>query len=269
MLGAIIGDIVGSRFEFANIKSKQFDFLNESCYFTDDTVMTVAIAQAIVMSKNDFASLGSNAQKYMLQFGHRYPNCSYGGNFDQWLWSDNPQPYNSYGNGSAMRISPVGLFAKSEPEVKKFARDVTAVTHNHPEGIKGAEAVAMAIYWARCGMSKEEIFDKLAANYYPEIKTEKLSYKNLLSDYSWNYGYGSVACQSSVPQSLVCFNESTGFEDAIRMSISIGGDSDTIAAMVGGIAEAYYKIPQDIVKKAIAYLPDEFVDVIVKFYKLI
>ena len=269
MLGAIIGDIVGSRFEFDNIKSKEFTFLDDSCFFTDDTVMTVAIAKAIISCKNGAASLGSKVKANMLEFGRKYPDRGYGSHFEQWLYSDNHQPYNSYGNGSAMRISPVGFFATSEPEIKSYSYAATAVTHNHNEGLKGAEAIAMSIYWARCGMSKAEIFDRLALDYYPEIKTDKLSYKNLIKNYSWNYGQGSVTCQSSVPQALVCFNESINFEDAIRMAVSIGGDSDTIAAMVGGIAEAYYGIPNDIKKKALTFLPSTFIDIINEFYELV
>ena len=269
MLGAIIGDIVGSRFEFDNIKSKDFALLDRRCEFTDDTVMTVAVAKAIITCKGDLSSLADVAKDCMLELGNNYPGRGYGGHFQQWLWSKNPQPYNSYGNGSAMRISPVGFFAKTESEIKAYSLAVSAVTHNHPEGIKGAEAIAMAIFWAHKGMNKAEIFDKLATNYYPEIKTEQLSYKNLVKNYSWNYGLGSVTCQSSVPQALVCFNESTDFEDAIRNAVSIGGDSDTIAAMVGGIAEAYYGIPEDIQNNAIEFLPYEFIDIINRFYKLI
>lgn len=267
MLGAIIGDIAGSRFEFRNIKSKNFELLNQECTFTDDTVMTVAIAKALLQCPNDTVSFGQNVVCLMQSFGRRYPHRGYGGHFASWIWNDKPQPYFSYGNGAAMRISPVGFFAKSEMEIKDYSFAATSTTHNHPFSIQGAEAVAMAIFWARQGLNKKEIFDRLAENYYPELKTPELSYANLLANYSWNYGDGSVTCQSSVPQALACFSEAVDFEDAIKTAISIGGDSDTIAAMVGGIAEAYYGIPEDIAARAKAYLPDEFIKVINDFYE--
>lgn len=266
MLGAIIGDIAGSRFEFDNIKSKDFDLLNVMCDFTDDTVMTVAIAKALLQCNHGLRLwLDEITVRTMQTFGRKYPHRGYGGHFGKWLMSDHPQPYNSYGNGAAMRISPVGFFAQSEAEVRNLSRIVTCTTHNHPEGVKGAEAVAMAIYWARQGMDKKEIFARLSENYYPELKTPELSYDNLLKNYGWHYGSGSVSCQSSVPQALACFNESTDFEDAIRTAISIGGDSDTIAAMVGGIAEAYYGIPNDIANRAKTFLPNEFIRIINDF----
>lgn len=269
MLGAIIGDIAGSIYEFDNVKTKNFSFLDEKCSFTDDTVLTVAVAKAILLSQSDLTQLAENAKQCLWEFGRKYPNRGYGGSFYNWLKTQNPQPYNSFGNGSAMRVSPVGFFAQTEEEVRKFSLAVTAVTHNHPEGVKGAEAIALAIFLARAGKSKTEIFDTLAERYYPEIKTEELSYDNLLKNYSWEYGSGSVTCQSSVPQALVCFNVSTDFEDAIRTAISIGGDSDTIAAMVGGIAEVYYGIPEKIKQTALTFLPEEMVGILDEFYRLI
>ncbi len=267
MLGAIIGDIVGSRFEFHNTKKKDFDFFDAGCDFTDDTVMTVAVAAALMSSKN-LTELKANTVASMRKFGRAYPHRGYGGMFMEWLYTDDPQPYNSFGNGSAMRISPVGFLARTEEAVKKLSAAVTAVTHNHQEGLKGAEAIAMAIYWARQNEDKEEIFKFIAKYYYPELKTEALTYESLHRDYSWEYGLGSVTCQSSVPQAIACFHESEGFEDAIRLAVSIGGDSDTIAAMVGGIAEAYYGIPEEIEKQAYAFLPEEFKTVIAKLRKI-
>ena len=267
MLGAIIGDIVGSRFEFHNTKHKDFDFFDEKCHFTDDTVMTVAVAEALLSSKSLF-ELKQNTVACMRKFGQAYPHCAYGGMFRHWLNTENPQPYNSFGNGAAMRISPVGFLARSVEDVKKLSKAVTAVTHNHPEGLKGAEAIAMAIYWARQNENKEDIFQFIARYYYPELKTEELTYNSLHKNYSWEYGLGSVTCQDSVPQAITCFQESEDFEDAIRKAVSIGGDSDTIAAMVGGIAEAYYGIPEEIEKQAYAFLPEEFKAVIAKFRKI-
>ena len=266
MLGAIIGDIAGSRFEFNNTKRKDFNLLDDKCYFTDDTVMTVAVAAALMTSRS-FAELRENTVLCMRKFGRAYPHRGYGGMFANWLYTDNPQPYNSFGNGSAMRISPVGFLARSAGDVKKLSAAVTEVTHNHPEGLKGAEAIAMAIYWARQNEDKEEIFQFIAKYYYPELKTEALTYKCLHEEYGWDYGLGSVTCQSSVPQAIACFRESESFEDAIRLAVSLGGDSDTIAAMVGGIAEAYYGIDEQTERRALAFLPDEFKTIISKFRK--
>lgn len=266
MLGAIIGDIVGSRFEFHNTKRKDFDFFNAGCTFTDDTVMTVAVAEAIMSSKNT-AELKQNTVACMRRLGQAYPHRGYGGMFGQWLITENPQPYKSFGNGAAMRISPVGFLARSAEAVKKLSAAVTEVTHNHPEGLKGAEAIAMAIYWARQNEDKEDIFQFIARYYYPVLKTRELTYESLHENYSWEYGLGSVTCQDSVPQAIACFHESKSFEDAIRLAVSIGGDSDTIAAMAGGIAEAYYGIPKEIEECAYTFLPEEFKTVIEKFRK--
>lgn len=266
MLGAIVGDIAGSRFEFDNIKTKDFTLLHAACEFTDDTVMTVAVAKAI-LDCDDFAALPALTVKYMRDFGQRYPNRGYGGSFARWLRCDDPKPYWSYGNGAAMRISPVGFLCDSEAEIKTYSHAVTAVTHDHPEGLKGAEAVATAVFLARLGQSKEEIFECLSKDYYPELKSKELTYPYMLEHYHWGYGDGSVTCQSSVPQALACFYLSTGFEDTVRTAVSIGGDSDTIAAMAGGIAEAYYGIPEEIAARARTFLPQEFLDVLAAFYK--
>ncbi len=268
MLGAIIGDIVGSRFEFHNTKHKDFDFFDERCHFTDDTVMTVAVAEALLSSKS-LSELKTNTVTCMRRFGQAYPHRGYGGMFSQWLITENPQPYKSFGNGAAMRISPVGYLARSVEDVKKLSEAVTSVTHDHPEGLKGAEAIAMAIYWARQNEDKEEIFQFIAKYYYPTLGTGELTYDFLHKKYSWEYGLGSVTCQDSVPQAIVCFHESESFEDAIRLAVSIGGDSDTIAAMVGGIAEAYYGIPEDIEVQAGRFLPEEFKAVIKRFRKVV
>ena len=167
MLGAIIGDIVGSRFEWNNNRSKEFDFLTYKCFTTDDSIMSLAIAQAILVSKPDYSDLSKNAVECMQSVGRNYPNCGYGGSFYRWMFSDNPQPYNSYGNGAAMRVSAVGFAAESLEETKRLSKLVTEVTHNHPEGIKGAEATAVAIYMAKTGSSMLEIRDYIDKHYYP------------------------------------------------------------------------------------------------------
>lgn len=256
MLGAIIGDIVGSRFEWHNIKSKEFEFLTYKCSPTDDSIMTLALAQAILVSKPDYSDLSQNAVECMQRVGRNYPDCGYGGKFRRWMFSSNPQPYNSFGNGAAMRVSPAGFAATSLEEAKVLARKVTEVTHNHPEGLKGAEATAAAIYMARTGSSILEIRDYIDRNYYPM----NFTLDGIRKDYRFD-----VTCQGSVPQALMAFFESTGFEDAIRNAISIGGDSDTIAAICGGIAEAYYGIPSDIRKHALTFLDERLLQILVVF----
>ena len=254
MLGAIIGDIVGSRFEWHNIKSKEFEFLTYKCSPTDDSIMTLALAQAILVSKPDYSDLSQNAVECMQRVGRNYPDCGYGGKFRRWMFSSNPQPYNSFGNGAAMRVSPAGFAATSLEEAKVLARKVTEVTHNHPEGLKGAEATAVAIYMARTGSSILEIRDYIDQNYYPM----NFTLDGIRKDYRFD-----VTCQGSVPQALMAFFESTGFEDAIRNAISIGGDSDTIAAICGGIAEAYYGIPDEFKEECRKRLPDDMLEILV------
>lgn len=223
MLGAIIGDIVGSRFEWNNHKDKEFEFLTYKCFPTDDSIMSLAIAQAILVSKSDHSDLSKNAVECMQSVGRNYPDCGYGGSFQEWIFSDNPKPYNSYGNGAAMRVSAAGFATESLEEAKVLSKLVTEVSHNHPEGIKGAEATAVAIYMAKSGSSMLEIRDYIDKNYYPMDFT--------LDEIRDSYQFNET-CQETVPQALEAFFESTGFEDAIRNAISIGGDSDTLAAIV-------------------------------------
>lgn len=265
MIGAIIGDIVGSRFEFNNHRDKRFELFTEESSVTDDSIMTLAVAKAIMETEkafgrasasadarevdDDYCSLlGKMAVKYMQEIGRRYPRCGYGARFARWLFSDNPKPYNSFGNGAAMRISPVGFVARTEEEARKLSEAVTGVTHNHPEGLKGAEAVAIAIYMARMGCSKDQIREKIERLYYPLDFT----LEGIRDTYKFN-----ETCQGTVPQAIQAFLESTSFEDAIRNAISIGGDSDTLAAIAGGIAEAYYGVPEELKQKALSYLDAE------------
>ena len=259
MLGAIVGDIVGSRFEFRNHKNKEFDFLVNNCFPTDDTIMSLAIASAILLSDKNYKDLGSNAIKCMQGIGRKYPYCGYGKSFSEWIFSDNPQPYNSWGNGAAMRISPVGFVAKDIDEVKRLSKTVTEVTHNHIEGLKGAEATAVAILLARQGLEKDKIKRYITDNYYDINFT--------LDGIRENYKF-HVSCQKSVPQALEAFFESNSFEDAIRNAISIGGDSDTIAAITGGVAEAYYGIPSGIKEKTKTYLDNNLLEILNSFEKV-
>ena len=246
MLGAIIGDVVGSRFEFHNRLSRDFAFFHPDCRFTDDTVMTCAVAQALMDSREDFSDLAERTVSAMQRIGRRYPNCGYGGRFIHWMFTDDPQPYNSFGNGSAMRISPVGFAARDPEEAKLLSAAVTAVSHNHPEGMKGAEATAVAIVLARQGRTKEEIREVMEEYY--DLGTTVEEYR-----VRWQ-GHGKEICQVSLPQALACFFEGDSYEDVIRNCISIGGDSDTIAAIAGGIAEAYYDVPEEFSKQVRAYL---------------
>lgn len=256
MLGAIIGDIVGSRYEFHNHKSKDFELFTNECKFTDDTAMTIAIAKAMLEANTEKTDLSEKAVANMQDVGRRYAYVGYGGSFKKWIFEETPKPYNSWGNGSAMRVSPIGFAAKSEDEAKELSRKVTEVTHNHPEGLKGAEAISVAIFMARSGKSKEEIKQYMTEHYYGLGQTVEELQKTYKFD---------VSTQGTMPPALECFYESTDFEDCIRNAISIGGDSDTIGAIVGGLAEAYYGIPADIEERAVAYLPDEFINVINEF----
>lgn len=256
MIGAIIGDIAGSRFEFNNHRSKEFDLLTDSCSVTDDSIMTLAVARAILEASKAmpsgtdgfYAALSELTVKYLREIGRRYPRCGFGGRFYRWIFSDNPQPYNSFGNGAAMRISPAGFIAKTEREAVRLSQTITAVTHNHVEGIKGAEATTVAIMMARRGALKSEIRQRIARDYYPLEFT--------IDEIRPTYRY-HASCQETVPQAIEAFLESDSFEDAIRTVISLGGDSDTLAAITGSIAEAYYGVPADLKEAALGYLDDE------------
>jgi ADP-ribosylglycohydrolase len=257
MLGAIIGDIVGSRFEFNNHRSKEFELFGHGCKATDDSIMTLAVAMSIMEASRpnangfyeyDYGHLSELAVKYMREIGRKYPGRGYGGAFSVWVFSDAPKPYNSFGNGAAMRVSPAGFAAISELEAWLLAEAVTKVTHNHKEGIKGAEATASAVFMARRGALKSEIRKHI------ELYGYKLDFK--IDDIRATYQFNET-CQETVPQAIECFLESASFEDAIRTAISLGGDSDTIAAITGAIAEAYYGVPDDIKAKALGYLDDE------------
>lgn len=258
MLGAIIGDIVGSRFERHNHKSKEFELFTDRCRFTDDTAMTVAVAKAVLECKGDYTELGNHTVRCMQEIGRKYPNAGYGRAFYKWLHHKNPKPYRSYGNGSAMRVSPVAYVVKSDMECIWFADAVTQVTHDHPEGMKGAEAVALATWDAIRRIPKETIRAHIEEWYY----ILDFTIDELRPKYRFD-----ASCQGSVPQAIKAFLESTGFEDAIRIAVSLGGDSDTIAAIAGGIAGAYYGVPDDLRLKAMEYLPEEFIDILEDFEK--
>lgn len=256
MKGAIIGDIVGSRYEFNNIKTKKFPLFSEQCGFTDDTVMTVAVARALMAGGKDPAALANALIKEMRELGRAYPLAGYGSRFSWWLEMEEPRPYNSYGNGSAMRVSPCGFFADTLEEALALAETSAVVTHNHPEGIKGAKATAAAIFLARKGAEKETIREYIRENFY--------SLSESLDEIRPKYSFDE-SCQRTVPQAIQAFLESVDFEDALRNAISLGGDSDTIGAITGGIAWAYYGrdgITADMAhmwKSAASFLPEEFI----------
>lgn len=229
LYGTIFGDIAGSSYEFNPVKSDKFDLITSKSRFTDDTVMSLAVANWLMGDRKQ-----DTLVREMQYMGGRYPRAGFGGMFRKWLVSDNPVPYNSFGNGSAMRVSPCAWVATSLEEAEHLAKKSAIVTHNHPEGIKGAQSVAAAIYLAKIGKSKEEIKEYIKDKYGYNLDRTVQDIK--ISEYRFN-----ETCQGSVPEAIICFLESTDYEDCIRKVISIKGDSDTQAAIAGSIAEAYYK----------------------------
>lgn len=250
MLGAIAGDVIGSVYEHYPVKTEDFPLFHPRCRFTDDTVMTVAIAYAILESE-DYALA-------MKRFGRRYPNAGYGSAFIEWIFEDDVRPYNSWGNGSAMRVSPVGFAFDDVERVLLEAKRAAEVSHNHPEGIKGAQATALAVFLARQGESKEEIRRQIAQRFGYDLNR---TVEKIRPSYRFD-----VSCQGSVPEAIIAFLDSRDYEDAIRKAISLGGDSDTLACIAGGIAQAYYRsIPPEIVNTVRGILPEEFWRIVDKF----
>lgn len=252
MIGAIIGDIVGSIYEFDNIKTKDFELFNYNCMFTDDTVMTVAVAKTLSLHNrnNGIADFKKNLMNTMHKYGEIYPDLGYGGHFLKWLETKSTEPYNSCGNGSAMRVSAIGLWAESLEETEAYAKASAEITHNHPDGIKGAQAIAGAVFLAKNGFNKEKIKE-----YFLKYYTLDFTLAEIRPTYEYE-----IVCKKSVPQAMQAFLESEDFEDAIRNAISIGGDSDTIAAITGSIAEAFYGVNEEIKETALSYLDDYLLD---------
>ena len=244
VLGAIIGDVIGSpyEFDFNNIKTTDFPLFSRESKFTDDTVMTLAVAKGIMNGYGNPKKTESEIVKSMRSLGGMYPNAGYGLRFCDWLRSDEPMPYNSFGNGSAMRVSSVGEVYNNLDDVLKYAEISARVTHNHPEGIKGAQATAAAVFLSRIGGSKKEIKEYIERKFGYDLS-------NTCDKIRPNY-HRIESCQGSVPQALTAFIEGTSFESVIRLAVSLGGDSDTIAAIAGGAAGAFYDIPDNIALEA-------------------
>ena len=250
MIGAIAGDVIGSVHEHARTKTKDFPLFHESCRFTDDTVMTVAVASQLLR--------GSDYVDTFHEFFHAYPQAGYGGTFIRWAGYRHRDPYNSWGNGSAMRVSPIGFAFDSLDEVMAQARASAEVTHNHPEGIRGAQATAVAILLARMGQEKADIKGHIESEFGYHLSDR-------LDDIREAYAF-DVSCQGSVPQSIVAFLESESYEDAIRNAISLGGDADTMACIAGGIAEAFYgSVPDDISVRVLDLLDTRLRSIAIEF----
>ncbi|MBN2061111.1 MAG: ADP-ribosylglycohydrolase family protein [Deltaproteobacteria bacterium] len=246
MIGAIAGDIIGSVYEGFPIKTKDFPLFRPGCRFTDDTVLTVAVADAIIR--------GRSYQDSVTEIGRRYPYAGYGGSFIRWLYSDTPRPYNSCGNGSAMRVSPVGFAFESQEEVIRQAQLTAEFTHNHPEGIKGAQATALTVFLARKGYSKKKIKEQIKERFGYDLDR---TVEEIRSRYSFD-----ISCQGTVPEAVIAFLDSESYVDAIRNAVSLGGDSDTLACITGGIAEAFYgDIPREIQKKVRQYLTPDLMNI--------
>lgn len=242
MIGAIAGDIIGSIYERRPHKSKEFPLFSPFCRFTDDTVLTVAVAESILSGRSYLETIRDH--------GRRHPGAGYGGSFRQWLATSASAPYGSWGNGSAMRVSPVGFAFDTVETVLDEAARSADVTHNHPEGVKGAQATALAVFMARTGSSKEEIREEIASRFRYRLDTTTDA---LRPDYSFD-----VSCQGTVPAAIVAFLDSTSYEDAVRNAISLGGDADTLACITGGIAEAFYGgVPAEISARALDLLSED------------
>ena len=269
MFGGIIGDYTGSIYEYDHSpKEKEFLLWQEEMMVTDDSILTVAIAEVLTKnfpidySKEGLEKISKDCEKAFFKYYGDYPMAGYGGKFSQWIFTKNRKPYNSWGNGSAMRVSSVGWMANSEEEVKLLSNAVTALTHNHPEGLKGAEATAMCIYLLRKGKSKEYVKEYVKKHYYPQI--DKFDYEKLVMTY-----YFDPSCQGTVPQAIFAFLISNSFEDCLRTAVSIGGDCDTLTCIACSIAEAHYGIPFGFLQQIKRAIPRDLTDVILKFEKLI
>jgi len=250
MIGAIAGDIIGSVYEYSPIKSKEFPLFHPRCYFTDDTVLTVAIAEAILRRRPYLETVR--------ELGRRYPGAGYGCSFYRWLHADDPRPYHSWGNGSAMRVSPVGFAFDTMEDALREAAATAEISHNHPEGIKGAQATALAVFLARRGAVKAEIKREIEGRFGYDLSRTVESIRP-------TYGFDE-SCQGTVPEAIVAFLDSVSWEDAVRNAVSLGGDSDTLACITGGIAEAFYgPVPLAVQEKVKELLTEDLWEVTERF----
>lgn len=259
MIGAILGDMIGAPYEFdRGNKTKDFPLFSRKSQFTDDSVMTVAVAEALISSYgNSDDEIRTALVDSMQKWGKRYPHAGYGGMFRQWLSTKDPKPYGSFGNGSAMRVSSAGWLYDDVDTTRKIAAITADVTHNHPEGIKGAEATASAIFLARNGSSKDEIKEYIIREFGYDLSRTcdeiRPTYHHVES------------CQETVPEAITAFLEGTNFEDVIRIAVSLGGDCDTLTCIAGGIAEAFYGVPNEMKDTCLSKLPDDIIAVIKRF----
>ena len=267
MYGAMLGDIIGSPYEFDRGKKvKDFPFFDKGCGFTDDTVMTAAVAEALMdvielqekMGTVDEEKIRCLLVDFMQKWGKKYPNAGYGYRFSNWLLMENPKPYNSFGNGSAMRVSAAGWLFDDLETVRKMARLTSDVTHNHPEGIKGAESVASAIFMARIGKTKEEIKEYIQKEF-------RYDFSRTCDEIRPVYRHVE-SCQETVPEAFTAFFEANGFEDVIRTAVSLGGDVDTLTAIAGSMAEAFYGVPEEFKEMCRLYVADDILEVADRFW---
>ena len=262
MYGALLGDFIGSPYEFdQGDKSKVFPLFSDMCDFTDDSIMTIAVADALMAAKGKpNEEVKRTLVQSMLKWGRKYPWAGYGFEFLLWLQEDDPQPYDSYGNGSAMRVSSVGWLFDSLEETRRYARLSAEVSHNHPEGIKGAETVASVIFLARTGASKEEIRDYIVTEFGYDLS-------RTCDEIRPTY-FHQESCQETVPEAITAFLEGTDFEDVIRTAVSLGGDCDTLTCIAGSMAEAFYGVPKELVQKCREEVPEEMLEVLDRFVKM-
>jgi len=258
VLGALVGDIVGSVYEFQNTKSTDFELFTPNSTFTDDSVMTLAVAKWLMEDK---VHSTAHLIRCMQELGDRYPNAGYGGNFGWWLRQSNPAPYNSWGNGSGMRVSPVGLYAKTLDEALALSALTASVSHNHAEGVKGAQAVATSVFLCKEGKTKQEIKGYVEQNFGYNLN-------RTIAEIRPNYNF-DVSCQGSVPEAIIAFLEGNSFEEVIRLAISLGGDSDTIGCMAGAIAACMYPIPDYMTEKCDSLLTEDLREIKDQFLEMI
>ena len=257
MYGAILGDVIGSPYEFRNIKTKEFPLFSRSSRFTDDTAMTVAVAEALLDAQGKGREERREAvTRSLRKWGRRYPDAGYGGRFFGWLYADDPRPYNSWGNGSAMRVSSAGWLFDTLEETLEAAADTACVTHDHPEGIKGAECTAAVIWLARHGSTKAEIREYVEKEFYP---------LDMTCDGIRPWYRFDVSCQGTLPPAVTAFLEGNDFEDVVRTAVSLGGDSDTLACIAGAMAEAFYGVPDRLITECRARLPEDMLQVVDRF----